>query len=500
MTGRPDDLLRSEVLEPQLRFELHALLPWYVRLEKVLLVEYSRMGLLDAPQVAALTARLDGATPEAVGEAAREAMSDLACALERHVGQGLDELPPAWHVDGGRNDLRAGAQLLYGRARLLDSASLLLDFGRAAHRLASRSTELMMPGYTHLQAAEPISPGFYLAALCEQVEHTLSRLESVYVTASTSPLGAGAMAGQQLAWDRERMARLLGCERVQRHALRAVGQRDWALEACAEFSLLGVALSRFATDLMTWSGTGHGFIHLPAAWSGVSPAMPQKKNFPVLERIRGRTAQLGAAYAAISTGQRNTPYSHSFEVSEEASAQVPAAFDTLDSVLRLFTSVLENLSFREDRLREACEAEHFGAGTLANLLTLRTGVPWRAAQAVAGRYIAAAEEAGLPPAAPDAALFEQLLAEHGLRVPGAGALLHEAMDVRSGLTAKRTTGSTAPDAVGHLLAAQGAEFERLALLWSGRRRRIRKAAAELDGELTAITERPTRPTRRDPGR
>ncbi|MFG2713700.1 argininosuccinate lyase [Streptomyces goshikiensis] len=484
LTGRiasgPDPLLRAEVLEPQLRFEIEALLPGYVQLEKVLLLEYRRLGLLDGAQVGAIATLLDQVTPASIAEEAGESMSDMAFTLERYVSRRLAEVPPAWHVDRSRNDLQATAQLMYGRARLLDSAEALLAFGRTAHRLAGRSADLPMPGYTHMQPAQVISPGFYFAGVCDQVLHTLERLEAVYRTAGASPMGAGAMAGQELPWDRARMARLLGFPHVRTHALRAVAQRDWALEACAEFSMLGVALSRFATDLMTWGGAGCGFVDLPDHWSGISSAMPQKKNFPVLERIRARTAHLSAAYTDIAIGQRNTPYSNSVEVSKEANAGVPAAFDTLASVLRLFGAVLENLRFREDRMRDACSAEYLGGFTLANLLTLRAGVPWRTAQVVAGRYIVRAVERGLPPAEPDGPLLEALLAKEGHRTGDAVALLTEAMGLPGGLTAKRSDGSAHPDAVRALLAEQGCAFDEVAERWQARRTGVAEAAAALD--------------------
>ncbi|MCG8927682.1 argininosuccinate lyase [Lentzea sp. CC55] len=487
LTGRisagPDDLLRTEVLEPQLRFELATLLPQYVRLEKVLLVEYARMGLLTGAQVGDIDIALDAATPEAVGRVAGAAMSDLAFGLERFVTTRLPGVPPAWHVDRSRNDLQASAQLLHGRARLLDTADLLVELGRAASRLAARTAHLVMPAYTHSQAAQLVSPAFYFSALTEQLLHTLSRLEPVYRTANTCPMGAGAMAGQELAWDRDRMARLLGCDSAQRHALRAVSQRDWALEACAEFSMLGVALSRFVTDLMTWGGTGYGFIDLPDDWSGISSAMPQKKNFPVLERIRGRTAHLHAAYHGIATAQRATSYSNSVEVSKEASAQVPAAFDHLASIARLLTGVLDRLSFAEDRLAAACAAEYFGGFTLANQLTLRADVPWRTAQVVAGRYVVAAVGAGRAPTDPDPALLEDALADHGYRTPHSAAILRESMDVTTALAAKRTAGSTGPGPVRDLLAAQDAELDRLAADWAARRACVADADTALAAAL-----------------
>ncbi|HEX5742065.1 MAG TPA: lyase family protein [Pilimelia sp.] len=488
LTGRisagPDALLRREILEPQLRFEAAALLPSYVRVERVLLLEYHRLGLLDWPSVAGIAALLAGLDRTAIVDAAAQSMTDIAFTVERQVEARLDRVPPAWHVDRSRNDLQATAQLLYGRERIVDTARLLVDLGRSVHRAARATTDLPMPGHTHFQAAQVVSPGFHLAAWGEQVQHTLDRLVAVYRTADACPLGAGAMAGSELAWDRGRMARLLGFSTVARHALRAVAQRDWAIEACAEFAMLGVALSRFVTDLLTWSGAGHGFLDLPDDWSGISSAMPQKKNFPVLERLRARTAHLTAAFVDLAAGQRSTPYSNSIEVSKEAAAGVPAAFDTVASVLRLLTAVVDRMRWRADRMRAACAGEYLGGFTLANQLTLAAGVPWRTAQVIAGRYVTGALDRGLTPDRPDPALLDALLAAHGHRHPDTAVLLASAMDPTAGLWQKTTTGSTHPGRVRAMLADQRAALSRAARRWEARAARAAAADEELARLLT----------------
>ncbi|MEK8104314.1 lyase family protein [Micromonospora sp. M12] len=172
-----------------------------------------------------------------------------------------------------------------------------------------------MPGYTHFQAAQVSTPGFYLAAVSEEVLHTLRRLLSTYDGIDACPLGSGAMTGQELAWDRDRLARSLGFRRVQPIALTSVASRRWVLEVTGDLGVLGVTLSRFGTDLLTWGSGEYGFIDLPDELSGISSAMPQKKNFPVLERIRGRTAHLTAYHLDAVLGQRNTPYTNLVEVS-----------------------------------------------------------------------------------------------------------------------------------------------------------------------------------------
>jgi argininosuccinate lyase len=475
----PSEVWDEEVLAPQFAYEAEHLLPWYVAIEKVLLLEYVRLGLVPQAQAATIAARLHEVTPELVRADRGRNMSDIAFALEQHVTEAADA--PAWHVDRSRNDLQAAAQVLAAREWTAGAALDMVHFGQSVATLAAKTSRMPMPGYTHLQAAQVISPGFYLAALGEETLRTLRRLRTSHAEVDASPLGAGAMAGQELAWDRARMARLLGFARVQPHALVCVASRGWALSLAADLCGFGTALSRFATDLMAWGGAGHGFFDLPDALSGISSAMPQKKNFPILERIRGRSAHLAAYHEDLVLAQRATPYTNMVEVSKEAGANLLPLFKMLGSVLRLFGTVVEHLEFLPARLRVACEREYLGGFTLANLLTLRCNVPWRQAQVLAGRYIVAAMERGLPPSTPDGGLLAQLA--EGFTVADPAELLAEAFDVDRALYAKTSQGGTHPDAVAQLLAEQTAEYTEHAQWWAGREEHGRAALAAIDNEL-----------------
>ncbi|MFI0483498.1 argininosuccinate lyase [Actinomadura sp. 9N215] len=497
LTGRigadPGAVMTQEVLRPQFDYEVRHLLPWYVRLEQVLVLEYLRMDLISAADARAVAAALASVTGPAMAGGAADAMTDAAFTLERRVAARVPELPARWHVDRSRNDLQASAQMLHFRERLRVLAETLLSFATRLHDLADRTVEMVMPGYTHLQPAQIISPAFYLTAVSAQVLHTAHRLEAAYDSADRLPLGAGAMAGQELAWDRDVMARLLGCAAPREHALQAVAGRDWALESVAEISNFGVVMSRFVTDLMTWGGAGHQFIDLPDEWSGISSAMPQKKNFPVLERIRGRTARLSEAYLGVALAQRSTPYSNGIEVSKEAGSAVADAFDRAESVLRLLTGVATHLTFRDEIMRAACLREHFGGFTLANLLTLHEDLPWREAQIVAGAFIVASVRAGRPPDRPDAALLSAVARRHGHAVRRPGRWLDEAFDVDRALLTKRSAGSTRPDAVREMLAGQRSRLAGQLDRWRERRRRVDAGLAELDRRLALVPAEGARP-------
>jgi argininosuccinate lyase len=488
LTGRiadsPSALLRDEVLDPQFRQDSANQFRWLVCVEKALLAEYRRMEVIDEAGTLGIAAALTEVERTGVRADPDANMSDLALAIERGVLGHIDL--PVWHVDRSRNDLQATAQLLAGRVRVLRAITQLLNCARAAHRLAGRHTEDVFPGYTHLQAAQVITPGFFVGALTEHLLHSVRRLLSTYDGLNRCPLGAGALAGQELAWDRDRLSRLLGFDGPVRHALVAVASRSWLLELAAECSVFAVGTSRWLTDLMTFCGSEHGLADLPDELAGISSAMPQKKNYPILERIRGRTAHLSAWYVDVAMGQRNTPLSNTVEVSKESAAQLDPAMDSLRSGLRLLTAVLENLEFRTGHARDRCADEYLGGFSLANTLTLQAHVPWRNAQVIAGRYIVAAIAMGLRAGTPDGALLRRIADGQGYRIPDPEPILRAAFDPVAELDRRRTPGSAHPASVRALLAHQQEELARLDDECAARRDTLDGVPAAVDAALVVL--------------
>ncbi|MER7769124.1 lyase family protein [Kitasatospora sp. NPDC096140] len=481
--GVPSEVWDEEVLAPQFGYEAQALLPHYVSIEKVLLLEYRRMGLVDPQGAAAIAGRLDELTPELIRADPRDNMSDIFFAMERHVARGGTAPFAAWHVDRSRNDFQACGQLLSCRENVRALAGDLVALGRTAAARAAELPDSPMPGYTHAQAAQTITPAFYLSALSEETLAAARRLLTTYDEIDRSPLGAGSMAGQELPWDRDRMAGLLGFREPQPHALVSVASRSWALAVTSELSNFAVLLSRFTTDLMTWSGAGFGFVDFPDALAGISAAMPQKRNFPVLERIRGRCSHVVGCATQLAFAQHGTPYANSVEVSKEAGRHLPAQFAALRSALRLAHTALATATFRTDRMREACEGDFLGAFTLANQLTLEAGVPWRTAQVIAGAYVRAAIAKGLPAATPDGPLLAAIAEEHGHRVPEPAEMLSGSLDADKAVRVKHSAGSTHPDAVRTMLAAQERGFREVSEQWRLRGEAADVAAARVDALL-----------------
>lgn len=486
--ARPSTLLQREILDPQFTYELQYLLRWYIMIEKVQLFDSEHLGLLGREAVVKIATILDQITSETLIADPQANMSDIAFAIEQYIEQRIDVEKPGWHADRSRNDFQACAQLMFGRDQLLDIVEHMFILVQAVYHVAQKYTDVVMPGYTHYQAAQVISPSFYLTALSEHILATLRRLLAVYDDINECPLGGGALAGQQLRWDRQRMANLLGFTAPKHHALIAVASREWVLRIAGELSNFGVVLSRFVTDFIAWSSSEYGFLDLPDDLASISSLMPQKKNFTIFERIRGKTAHISAFYIDFLMGQRNTPYTNLVEVSKEAGSHVISLFDETRSALRLLTATIEHMQFREERMRAICETEYLGGSSIANLLTLQEHLPYRIAQVITGRYIVASIEQQHQPGQADSTLLRSLCQNSGYDIGLSDEALKQACDADQNLHSKQSQGSTHPQEVRELLKLQEEGIADVRSHWDQRRMRVESAYQEIDALITTLKD------------
>ncbi len=465
LTGRisksPSELMHELILQPQFDYEMKHLLPFYIWIEKAMLLEYRRMGLIKQAEVEEIANVLSQINIESLLAKREYNMSDIAFAIEKWVEKHTEKLPVAWHLDRSRNDFQATAQLMFGRQCLMNTIKQMLELVETLHRVADRYMDTPMPGYTHYQSAQVITPGFYMLAIAENVLAAVERMQFLYAGINRSPLGSGAMAGQELNWNREELAVQLGFDAPVRHALLGVASRDWTLQIGAELSSFSVMLSRFMTDLICWGSSEYGFIELPDELSGISSSMPQKKNFPVLERLRAKTAHVSAFYTDFVMAQRSTAYTNLVETSKEAGSHFATQYQTMNDVLVLLDHVLQHVVFKEQSMLDACKKEYLGGFTMANLLTLEYGVPTRQAQVMAGRYIMERIE---HKKLPDDIAEEVLITigeQAGYNLTGCRTLLEKAFDIEQNLQMKCSDGGTSPQSMRRLL---GQQREQLKLL------------------------------------
>jgi len=232
-----------------------------------------------------------------------------------------------------------------------------------------------------------------------------------------------------------------------------------------------------------WGSGEYRFIELPDQLAGISSAMPQKKNYPILERIRGRTAHVTSFYIDFLIAQRSTAFTNLVEVSKEAGTYVITMFKSIKSILNLFSMVIENLEFKEARIMEVCKREYLGGFTLANLLTLKSKIPYRKAQIIAGEYIKKSIDMNINSEEANLELLNEVCRKEGYSCGVSQEMFKDSLDTLSNLHSKKSYGSTSPKKVKELLNTQHKDFEQLQSEWNERRTHITEALKKLQSLL-----------------
>lgn len=341
----------------------------------------------------------------AVDALARERFASL---LDRPAPRGLYLLYETWlieqtgadtggiiHLGRSRNDLNATIFRLRLRTHWtrLVRAALLLQ--AAMERRASRFAELVMPAYTHYQAAVPVTYGHYLAGVATALTRDVSGLMSAAADLQTCPLGAGAAGGTTIPIDSALTARLLGFDRPAPHSIDAVASRDVALRLLSAAAILSITLSRLAADFLLWSTAEFSFLAFPDRVIGSSSMMPQKRNPFVLEHIQGKAASATGAFLHAAMAMHATPFTNSVAVSTEAIKPVWRALDDVTQSCVLARVMVASAMPNATVMARRAEESHCTATEAANRLA-QAGMSFRQAHQVIGSALTSAEEQGLP--------------------------------------------------------------------------------------------------------
>jgi argininosuccinate lyase len=308
-----------------------------------------------------------------------------------------------------------------------------------------------MPGYTHLQRAQPILLAHHLLAYVCMLERDRGRFRDCAARADALPLGAGALAGTAFAIDREALARELGFAGPTPNSLDAVSDRDYVVEFLAAAAILGMHLSRLAADLTLWATAEFGFVEFADAFATGSSIMPQKKNPDVAELIRGKAGRLYGNLVAVLATLKGLPLTYNSDMQEDKEPWFDSV-DTLEAVLAVVPPMLRTLTFKVERMRAAAGASYATATDLADYL-VRKGVPFREAHEVVGRAVRHGLERGVE-------LSDLSLEELRRFSPLFAPDVHQALTVEASLRARAVSGGTAPDAVRRALAAARERVER----------------------------------------
>jgi argininosuccinate lyase len=313
------------------------------------------------------------------------AHEDIHMAIEARLTEIVGDLGGKLHTGRSRNDQVALDLRLYLREAVADLIARLRRFEESLVALAEREIGAVMPGYTHLQRAQPVLFAHHLLAYVEMAERDKERLRDALRRINVLPLGAGALAGINYPVDREYTARLLDFPAVSQNSLDAVSDRDFVVETLAALSLVMMHASRFAEELILWSSQEFGFVELPDSVCTGSSMMPQKKNPDVPELIRGKTGRVYGHLLTLLTFLKGLPLSYNRDLQEDK-APLFDAMDTAQACVGLLAMLVGGLTVRRAAMADAASSGFLLATELADYL-VRKGVPFRAAHAVVGRIV-----------------------------------------------------------------------------------------------------------------
>ncbi|MDO2408551.1 argininosuccinate lyase [Campylobacter magnus] len=353
-------------------------------------------GILDADDVAKIRAGLD----QVLGEIERGefafsvSQEDIHMAVEGRLSQIIGkELGGRLHTARSRNDQVALDFRAYCQNRTKELASLVRELISVLASIASEHKDTLMPGFTHLQHAQPISLAFHLLAYAFAFKRDYERLLSSYERNNLSPLGSAALAGTPYPTRRELVASELGFMGITPNAMDSVSDRDFALELLFNISLIFTHASRLCEELILWSSQEFGYISISDAFSTGSSIMPQKKNPDVAELIRGKTGRVYGNLIALLTVMKGLPMAYNKDMQEDKEG-VFDSVRTASTSLVILREMLKTTTWRKENMLKACKMGHLSATDLADYLVSAYNEPFRLAHNITGRLVALAESRG----------------------------------------------------------------------------------------------------------
>jgi argininosuccinate lyase len=360
---------------------------------------------------------------------------DVHLNIERRLTEIVGEAGKRLHTARSRNDQVATDERLWLRDEIDAIDALLAKLQDALLSQAERHAALVMPGFTHLQVAQPVTFGHHLLAYFEMFERDRARLADCRKRVNVLPLGAAALAGTTFPIDRERVARELGFESVAANSLDAVSDRDFAIEFCAQAALAMVHLSRFAEEIVLWMSPRFGFVRLPDRFCTGSSIMPQKKNPDVPELVRGKSARVLGDLVALLALMKGQPLAYNKDNQEDKEPLFDAV-DTLKDSLAVFAELVAGMEPVPKAMRAAALEGFATATDLADYL-VRKGVPFRDAHGIVARAVREAEAVGCDLSGLPLAVLKRFS-------PAIGADVFQSLSLEGSVAARDHVGGTAP--------------------------------------------------------
>ncbi len=395
-------------------------------------------GVIDKGELSRI---VDGLTEVARGTSAGKlsldpSFEDVHMNVEKLLTDRVGELGAKLHTGRSRNDQVALDLRLWVRRMTVDTISEAAALQSVLLQKATENKGLFLPGYTHMQHAQPVLLAHHLLAHFWRIERDINRLRDSYDRTNVSPLGSGALAGTSFAVDRGMVARMLGMDGVTENSMDSVSDRDFAAESAFALSLLMIHLSSLCEEIVLWSSHEFGFVKLPSELAGGSSMMPQKLNPDIAELIRGKSGRAVGDLIAILTLLKSLPLAYNRDLQEDKE-NLFDVFDTVGASLHALTTLLAGIEFDGARMRRAAEAGLMTATDLADLLA-KGGVPFRQAHRIV-------REIALKSSGDDSQFA--LLAEKELGKRPRGIIDEDFFEASKAVARRNSAGGTAPEAV-----------------------------------------------------
>ena len=375
---------------------------------------------------------------------------DIHTFIEGELTKRIGDNGKRLHTSRSRNDQVAVDIKLYLKKEVVNVKNLVVGLIKVIADKAEKYSETVMPGYTHLQRAQPITFGHHLLAYGEMLLRDVSRLEDCLKRMDEMPLGSCALAGTTYPIDRTITAELLGFDRITNNSLDGVSDRDYCIEFASVLSIIMVHLSRFSEEIIMWCSWEFKFIELDDAFSTGSSIMPQKKNPDIAELVRGKTGRVYGALTSILTTMKGIPLAYNKDMQEDKEL-VFDAIDTVKGCLALFTGMLATMKFNKERMLESCRHGFTNATDAADYL-VNHGVPFRDAHGIVGKLVLYCIDKKI-------ALDDMSLEEYKEISPVFEEDIYDAISMETCVNKRNTIGAPGPEAMKKVIALHEAYLE-----------------------------------------
>ncbi len=428
--------------------EINASIPFDKRLwkqdiagSKAHVAMLAKQGIVSAEDAQAISQGLDtiAAEYEANGVPVNLDLEDIHMVTESRLAELIGPAAGRLHTARSRNDQVATDFRLWVRDAIDEVAAGLEALQQALLARAEEHADAVMPGFTHLQSAQPVTLGHHLMAYHEMVRRDRSRFADARERLNECPLGAAALAGTGFPIDRHATAAALGFAKPTDNSLDSVSDRDFALDYLMAATQCSLHLSRLAEEFIIWASQPFGFVKLPDAYSTGSSIMPQKRNPDAAELVRGHAGRIMGCMNALCVTMKGLPLAYSKDMQDDK-PPVFEAHDLLGLSIAAMTGMIETVTFRTDRMRGLAESGFATATDLADWLVREANVPFREAHHITGRAVAAAESAGTPLADLPIETLKAIDARIDERV-------YAVLTVDASVASRKSHGGTAPDQV-----------------------------------------------------